>query len=172
MSSQTRLEGDVHVAGSLSAYALTPPASCVTDNAVAAAADIAATKLEHQNNYVYAQESGTTAADDNRVAAVIYGATGSIIAFHASSVVKCAGDSTVTIDLCKQSGTATSATSILSAAITLNSSSTTYSHVAGTISTATLVAGDKLEIKIDATVGTGTLAKGVFARVITREDPA
>jgi hypothetical protein len=150
--------------------AIIVPAGSFDDADIAASADIAATKTEHQNNYVYAQESGTNAADDNRVVAVVYGATGSIIAFHAGSVTKCAGDSTVTVDLCKASGTATSSTSVLSAVVTLNSSSTAFASVAGTISTATLVVGDRLEIKIDATVGTGTLAKGVFARVVTRED--
>jgi hypothetical protein len=41
--------------------------------------------------------------------------------------------------------------------------------VAGTVTTATLAAGDLLEVVITATAGGGTLATGVFCQVVTDE---
>ena len=159
------INGDAFIAGNLSARSMNIPSGTVVDADVAATADFAATKLEHQHQKVYAQESATPAAAEDRVVHAVYGSTGSIIAFEAGSVVACVGDSTITIDLHKNSS------SILTTPIVLDSSNSAYTPEAGTIDTATLVDGDVLEVVITVSAGTGTLGKGLFASVIIREDP-
>ena len=63
----SRIEGDRHYAGQVSFAAVTLPNGAITDSKVAAAADIAATKLEHRHSFGYAQESATASADETRV---------------------------------------------------------------------------------------------------------
>lgn len=166
MATPTRIESDVYIAGNLRSQTMSIPNGTLVDAAVNAAAGIAATKLEHQYNIAYAQASGATAAAESRVLTTCYGATGDIISFKAGSVAPCAGNATVTVDLTKNG------TSVLSAAITLDSANTARVVEAGTISTATMVAGDVLEAVIAVNAGTGTLALGVFGQLITREDAA
>ena len=159
----SRIEGDVYVAGNLASKTLGVPAGSVRDASVAALAGIDATKLQHRHQVTVAQPN-TAAADETRAVHRVYGAAGSVVAFHAGSIAKCAGDATVTVDLRKNG------VSILSSVITLDSGNTNRVAEAGTISTASLVAGDLLEVVIDATIGTGTLATGVFATVVVTED--
>lgn len=158
------ITGDLHVAGNINSRTMSIPAGTVEDDDVKAAAGLAASKLEHQHQKVYAQESSAAAAAEDRVVHVVYGATGSIVGFEAGSVVACVGDSTITIDLHKNGS------SILSAAIVLDSTNTAYIVETGAIDTSTLADGDVLEIVITVSAGTGTLGKGLFASVILRED--
>jgi len=162
MASQIR--GDVHVEGSLTATTLGIPAGSVTNAGVAAAAGLSGSKLQHQYEKVYAQESGTAASDEARVVHVVQGATGTIEAFEAGSVVAAIGDDTCAVELLKNG------TTVLSAAISLDSTSVAYIAEAGTVGTSAVVDGDVLEVSIDATHGTGTLAKGIFTCVKVRED--
>lgn len=161
----TRIDTDVYVTGNLNSQTLTIPAGTILNAAVNTAADIAATKLEHRHKLVYAQESGTNAADESRVLYVCYGATATVIAFEAGNVVAATGNATCTVDL-KKNGS-----SILSAAISLDSTNAARVVEAGTLSNTALVDGDVLEITIDGTIGTGTLAKGIFASLIVDEKP-
>ena len=164
MATPTRIEGDVYVAGNLRAHTMTVPAGAVTDDGVAAGADIQATKVRHEHRQVYAQESATSAADEARVIHAVRGAAAEAVAFVAGAVVKAIGDAIVEIDLLKNGA------SILTAPIELNSTQADYEVVAGVIDTAALVAEDVLEIVIDGTIGTGTLPKGVFAALSVHED--
>lgn len=141
---------------------LSVPALAVGNSAIAAAAGIEASKLQHQHQPVFAQPN-TTATSETRALHVCYGATGTVIAFRAGSIAINAGAATVTVDI-KKNGT-----SILSAPITLNSSNTNRVVAAGTISTPGLVAGDLLEVVTVATAGGGTLATGVYAQAIITE---
>lgn len=159
----TRHDGNFHVAGTLSAEDFTPPDGCIDNAAIEAATGIDATKLEHQFALTYAQ-ANAAAADETRVIHCAYGATGTIVSFEAGSIAACVGDSTVTVDL-KKNGT-----TVLSAVITLDSTNTARVAEAATISTASYVDGDVLEVIVDATIGTGTLATGLFATAILRED--
>ena len=97
---------------------------------------------------------------------MVYGTTGTVVAFEVGSVTACTGDSTITVDLHKNGA------SILTGVITLDSANTAYIVEAGTLSSATLADGDVLEVVVNATVGTGTLGNGVFASCIIREDAA
>lgn len=164
MASVGRIEGDFHIAGALSATSITIPSGTVTDNAVQAAAGIQASKLQHQFQKGYAQESDTAASAEDRVIHTVYGATGTVVAFEAGSVVVCVGDATITIDLHKNGA------SILTTPIVLDSSNAAYVVEAGTISSGSIVDGDVLEIVITVNAGTGTLGKGVFTSCVVRED--
>lgn len=161
----SRFSGDVYFDGSLSARAMNIPANTVDNTDVQTNAGIAATKLQQQRTKTYAQESATTSVSESRVIHTIYGANATMVSFRAGSVVANIGAATITVDL-KKNGV-----SVLSAPISLNSGHTARQMVAGTISTPAGVASDVYEVTIVATAGGGTIGKGVFAELITREDP-
>lgn len=140
-------------------------AGCVTDASVQAAALIASSKLEQRNRQVYSQESAAAATDGVYVVHVA-GAAGNVESFGAGCVVANIGNSVVAVDLLKNGN------SILSAAVSIGSGNAARAVVAGTVSAATLAAGDVLEIEITGTAGTGTLGKGVFTILDVRETPS
>ena len=126
---------------------------------------IEASKLEHQHRATYAQESATTAAAaKDEVIHVVKGTAGTLKTFSAGCVVANIGNSTVTVDLHKNGA------SVLTAAIEIDSGDAAYAIVAGIINTAPVVADDVLEVVVIATIGTGTLGKGVFASLDLWED--
>jgi hypothetical protein len=161
----SRFEGDMFIYGDFGALTMTIPDGTVDDGAVAAGADILATKMRHQMNKHYAQESATLAAAGSWSIHTCWGVTAEIIAFEAGSVVICIGNATITVDL-KKNGV-----SVLSAPIGLDSSNTIRLPEAGTISTSGLADGDMLEVVVTVNAGTGTLGKGLFANCIVREKP-
>jgi len=160
---QSRHEGDLYVAGALSAAALAVPAGAVSNAAIAPAAGIAATKLQHRNRPVHAQPN-TAATTETRVVYHVRGAAATLVAFAAGSIAKAVGDSTVTVNLRKNGAT------VLTGVITLNSSSVNYVAQAGTLAATALVAGDVLDVVVTATAGTGTLPTGVFCSLTVDED--
>ena len=80
------LEGDIYVNGSLVAKTFTAPTSSVSNDAIQASAGISASKLQHQYEPVYSQDSTTDAVVERRVIHIVKGATGSIVSFAAGSV--------------------------------------------------------------------------------------
>lgn len=163
----SRIEGNLIVTGRMTPQTgLDIPASSVTDAAVHPTAAISAAKLQHQFEPVYAQASATTAFTESRVLHVVRGATATVEAFHAGSVVACLGAATITVDL-KKNGA-----SVLSAPIVLDNANVARVLEAATIASPNLVAGDVLECIITATAGGGTLGTGFFARAIVREAAA
>ena len=140
------------------------PSACVGNDQIKTGEAVQAEKLEHQHRAGYSQESATTAADESRVFHVVKGATGTLQAFSAGCVVANVGDSTITVDLLKNGVT------VLTAPISLSVAEAAYEVAAGVLSGTSVVVGDVLEVVIDATVGTGTLGKGVFASLDLHED--
>jgi hypothetical protein len=136
----------------------------IDDKHVSAAADIAASKLEHQHRATYSQESDTTSAAEDHVIHVVVGATGTLKKFSAGGVTACTGNATITVDL--HNGGA----SILTAAIALDSGDAAYAVVDATIATAAVVVDDVLEVVVTVDAGTGALGKGVFAALDLWED--
>lgn len=145
--------------------AVSLPAATISNTHIATAAAIAGSKTISRRVAKWSQPN-SAATTETRTIHVVYGATATALQFAAGSIAKAVGDSTVTVDL-KKNGT-----SILSGVITLDSANTNRVLETGTISSTALVAGDWLEIVITATVGTGTLPTGVFARLLLDEDPA
>ena len=166
MANVARIEGDMYVAGSLTARTNTPSDLAVTNAHIAAAAAIAATKLQHQFKKVVSQDEDTAAADDGRVIHVVHGATGTVTAFQAGSVAAATGTDTCTVDLHKDG------TTILTGVITLDNANAAYTPEAGTIDSGSVVAGDVLEVIFNATAGDGTLPTGVYASMVIVEDAA
>ena len=113
-----RTEGDVFVAGSFSANEIALPASTVNNDDVAAAACIAATKLDHQYAKVVQQESATAATDVAHVNHVAYGA-GNVIAFKVGAVVAPVGVAAIAVDLLKNGAT------VLTGTVAINSTTCT-----------------------------------------------
>lgn len=160
-----RIEDDLHVGGNLSADAMSIPSSTIDDDDVKSTAAIQQGKLDHQHRIPYSQPN-TTATTETRVLYRCFGASGTILGFHAGSIAANIGAATVTLDL-KKNGT-----TVLSSVITLNNANTARVAVAGTLSVTTLVAGDVLEVVVTATAGGGTLATGLFAAVTVGEKAA
>ncbi len=163
MPNPSLLAGNFHVAGLLSMTSLSIPPLTLIDTGVNGAADIAASKLEHQHRILYAQESATDASDEARVLHAVYGTTGTVLEFECGVVVAAAGAATVDVDLLKNG------VSILTAAIEINAATVIYTPKTGTIDTAALVDGDVLEVSIDETIGGGTRPKGVWASLTLTE---
>jgi hypothetical protein len=165
----SQLEGNTHVNGRLSARSMLIPAGTITNAMVAAGAAIEAAKLEHQHQVPYSQGGAATAVADRRMIHRVYGATGSVLKFSASAVVKMtdggSDDFSVTIDL-KKNGS-----SILTTPIVLDKSTLTanYLDVDGMLSASSLAAGDVLEVTVAVAGSVGTQAIGVYANTVLRE---
>jgi hypothetical protein len=163
-----QIDGDVIIRGGLRVTASANsslPDSIVRNNTVSSQAgdEISALKLQHAHRALW-QQPNTASTDETRVIHVVHGATATIQAFKAGSIAAAVGDSTVTVDL-KKNGT-----TCLSAPITLDSANSARVVEAGTLSVTSAIAGDVLEVVIDATEGTGTLPTGVFCYMDIFED--
>lgn len=160
------IPNDVQILGHLSAQSATAPPGSVDDQAVKSGANIDPAKLGHYHRPGIAQPN-TAAADETRFLFRAR-AAGTVLEFTAGSLVKAVGDATCTFMLKKTTGGVT--TDLLTGVITLNSSSTNRVAQAGTLTGGVnLVAGDVLEVVIDATIGTGTLPTGVFCDCLVKE---
>ena len=161
----TEIDGDLVVMRHLSARTMSIPASTVVDASVAAGANVAASKLEHQYQPLYAQASATTAAAATIAIWRVFGETGSVVAVEAGLVSPNVGAATCTVDV-KKNGT-----TILTGTISLTNAQVARESVAGTLdlTAAALVDGDMLEVVTTATAGGGTLGTGLFVSLKIRE---
>lgn len=171
----TVLDGNVYVAGSLSANTFSPPASSITNTAIAAGATgsyIAATKVQHQQSInVELFGPTTTVAAVTQWLYLVRGATGTIVSIEAAiAVVATGADRTITVDLHKSTGAGAFAT-VLSATIGFTNASAVRTMVAGTISSASLVDGDILEVIVTVAGSAGAQATGLTVCLNVREDP-
>jgi hypothetical protein len=158
------LYSDVQVLGTITGNAITVPSGTITNAMVNAAANIGASKMQHEFLATYAQESATNAVSEQRVVHAAKGATATITQFGAGAVVLLTGADTCTVDLLKNGA------SILTAVISLLSSDTIRVIKFATLSSTSLVVGDVLEVKTVVSHTSGTLPKGVFARALVVED--
>lgn len=163
--SQTTLPTDLYVSGNVACKSFTPPAGCIADAAVQAAANIQATKLQHQHQRIFAQDSTVNASTERKTIHVTYGATATVIAFEAGAIAPATGNDTVTVDLW-QNGS-----SILNSVITLSSAQSARQLVTGSLKSTASVANDVFEIVITYTHNSGTAPQGVFANFVIDELP-
>jgi hypothetical protein len=157
-----RLDGNVHVAGNLTANSLSLPANAVTD--VSVLGPIGADKLEHQHQITAVLSNhGVDAATTRRALHKLFGATGEMVAFRAWASTPAGATTTLSIHL-KRNGS-----NITSAPIVLDNGQAAFAAVdaPGFTSTA-LVAGDVLEV--DATLTGTNEPQGVSVQLIVRED--
>lgn len=155
---------NLSVRGTVVATSISLTSASITSAMIAAGANINADKLEHRHVITHGQDNAAAAAQE-RVVHVVKGTTGLIESVSVGSIVAATGDSTVTIDVEKNG------TSVLSSAVTLNSSSAALTEIAATVDGAQddLAAGDILSIVITVSAGTGTLPTGVFVNITLDE---
>jgi hypothetical protein len=141
------------------------PIGALTDAMVSASANIAATKLQKQFQENYSNtDSATSALSEQRVLHVLRGSTGTLVEFAAGAVVVLTGADTCTVDLLLNG------TSMLTSAIALASADTVRALKFATLASTGLTAGSCLEVKVTVNHGSGTLPKGVFARLTVLEN--
>ena len=166
-----RIPDDMFVAGTLAARQMTIPDGSVTDDAVAASAGIAATKLEHQHALVYRQADGTDVVSETMPLWTCRGSSATAVAIEAVCLTAPAGgDKQVTVDLKKCNQASPTPASILASTITIDSTKSDAEVITGTIDTADLSDGDTLVIEVTASGSTGTQAQGLVVTVTVRED--
>lgn len=168
--SQTVFPNDVRINGALSAQTVNLPNSSVRKEHVLVAAGIEATKLQHQHALKYAQADGADVVSETE-AIHHFRAAGEIVAVEVVPIVApTGGDKEFTVDV--EKGSAGSAfASILTGAVTVDSTSADRTGQAGTISTTTAADGDTLRVVVTASGSTGSQGQGVLVVVTVREDP-
>jgi hypothetical protein len=167
---ETRLDSNVHVTGNLSlSGSLGIPSGTVVDDDVAAAADIAASKLEQQYVQHYSQEADTKSVTAKSLMHNVHGSTGVIDAFECGTKTVGTGTSTITVALVNYRAGTTAA--VLAANIVLDSGNSVYIPEAGTISATATADGDALECQLTCADGDGAVGNGFYATLVVREDP-
>lgn len=160
---QTTLPTDLYVAGNVACKSLTLTAGCVVDASVQQNAGIQASKLQHQHQRIFSQDSTASAVSERKTVHVTYGASATVIAFEAGAIAPATGNDTVTVDLW-QNGV-----SILNSPITLNNSQSARQLVTSSLKSESSVAGDVFEVNVTYTHNTGTAPQGVFACLVMQE---
>lgn len=169
--SKSRIDGDLHVTGDLTAGGVNLPAASVGNAAVQAAAGIEATKLQQQYALNYSQPDGSDVVAAVVPIHIVNGVSGVLVGIDAVCVdaPSGAGDEEITVDLQKGNAAGAYAT-MLTAPISITDSQADREVVAGTPSVTVLAAGDSLQLVIDQTGSTGTKGQGLIVTVIIRED--
>lgn len=167
---QSRLEDDVHVAGTLSARTMSIPAGTVTNAGVSATAAIAASKIErHQSIDVelYAEGSITNSLA-SKLLHIVRGSTGQIVGFEAMvHTVAAATTQTLSLDLQLARAASTFASVLTSALILTNAVART--PVAATINSSSLADGDVLRLVVTAAGSTTNHFTGLNASLMITE---
>lgn len=167
--SQTTFTNEVNVIGNLSCKTFNVSTASITNAMVSATAAIAATKLQGEFTLRHTQTSTVAAATE--YLRIIRGATGTIVDIEAciTETIATGADRTVTIDLLKSTGAGAFAT-VLSSTIVFNNASVLRTITTGTISSASLVDGDILQLTVAVAGAAGNQAEGLIVTVTLRED--
>ena len=147
-------DDDLTVRGTLTASTISLGAGDVTNAAVSATADIAATKVRHQFPITYATDTGSAVAAAERVLHIARG-DGDIAAFEVvCETPPTGGDLAFTVDIHKGNASTGYAT-ILSAVVTMNSSDVARTIDTGTLSTTTYSDGDQFKVVVAVEIAAG-----------------
>ena len=139
------------------------------DDLVAAAA-IESTKVVHQKTVaVELAEAATAVVAIDKILCTT-NASGTLQAFEGTVVTEGSTDRTVTIDLHKSTGGGAFGT-VLSSTIDMDNATVALVPVAGTITTATVAAGDVFKIGCTVAGASGSQAKGLVVTWIYDENP-
>ena len=138
----SRLDGDYHFTGAVTMNEMNIPAGTIVNTDVAAGAAISASKLESRLELTYAQDRDAMAHRASHIIHSGYGATGDIIAFEAGCAVIGGAGASVDVDLLLNG------TSVLSAAITLDSSNTALTPEEATLATLIYADGGTFEVVV------------------------
>lgn len=171
MAAQNRIEGDMFVTGNLSSHTFTAPAGAISNAGIAGAADIDATKLEHQHSLNYQQANGTAVVAATQGLFICRGLTGTIVAVQAAitGLIATGGDRTVDVDV-KKGDASTAYTTVLSAPIQFTNADALRTPKAGTVSVTSMDVGDSLIVAVAVAGAAGNQAQGLQVTVTVRED--
>lgn len=168
----TRIPTDVNITGSLSVGgALAIPAGSIVDASVAAGAAIDSDKLQHLHKVGTDFGIAADAAPAADVEKIIFIATAACTIRSFKAVLIDTGTtSDVKFDLQKAATTSTSFATVLSATVDFVHGDADNTVKTGTLSAASLVAGDVLQVQMDYTSATGVL--GPYAFIELDETPS
>jgi len=173
MPEPTIIRGNVHVGEQLSCATFSPPAGCITNAAIVAAAAIDASKQEHRWIIPYYQVDGTDVVAATALVHIVRGATCELVAFEAAVATAADGVGVdpyyTTVNLRRSTGGGEFAT-VLDAVITLNNAAGATTAVGATIITADGVDGDIYEIVVAVAGSTGNQAQGLVVTLALNED--
>lgn len=172
MSRKSTHYGAQHFADAVTFTDVTLPNGTVTNAMVASGAAIDASKVVHQfpvSRQLYSPT--TTIAAATELLHIVRGATGTVVEVEAAVVTKATGtDRTVNVDIKKSTGGGAFAT-ILTGTILFDDDSTNLTAVAGTISSASLVAGDLLQAVVTVAGSDANQALGLVVTLTIYETP-
>ena len=160
------INGDLQVLGNFSAQTMSAAASSVTDASVASNAAIQVTKTQHLiiAGSDFGVAAGTAPGAD--VVKVIFVASGTATIRIVKAVLRDTGTSTdVKFDLLKCAAGSSTSSSILNAVIAFTNADTDNTPKAGSLSSATLAAGDMLIASMDWTSATGATGPWMWVEV-------
>jgi len=167
----TVIDGDLTVRGSLVPTRVALPSGSVTDATVTAGAKIGAAKVVHRFAISATQVPGTAVVAETRDL-FIARAAGTVVAVEAAitGAIATGTDRHVFVDLHKSTGAGAFA-SVLSADIDLDDGSTLRTAVAGTITSASYVAGDIFRLVVAVSGSDAAQAEGLIVTVHFDEEP-
>jgi len=160
----------VSIAGQLSL-----PDGSVDNAAFSAVASgrLATTKQLHRIDFHYDQAPGSDVVTATKLLRIARGA-GTVLGIEVRPITApTGGDRAFTVDLEKAADGSGSWSSLLSSAVTVNSSSTDNTKQSGTlIGNPTVAAGEAIRLSIAASGSTGSQGQGVIVTVWYEEDPS
>jgi len=149
------------------------PAGALTNTHISSNADIAATKLVHRHAISHGQANGSDVTSETKLLHIAKAAATVQLIEVRPTTVPSGGDKQFTVDIQKATNGSSSWTSLLSAVVTVSTSSTNDTRQVGTlIGSPTLVDDDALRVVITASGTTGTQGQGFVVTVNLDEDPS
>ena len=167
---QANLPIDLYIAGQFSCKTAVLPAGCVLDAQVATYSGpgnaISAAKFQQQHQKEYGQPAANSAITEQKVIHVVRGQTYALLEFMVWAATAATGNDTCVFNLLRNG------VGVLTATLTLDSTTAAYTlkNSAG-FSNFTPAQADIFEVSVTANHVTGTLAKGIGAKLVLREDP-
>lgn len=168
----TTFKDPVTITGPLKVTGTIEISQGITDSDVGAAADIQATKLQHQHHVGYHQDDGSDIVAATAPIYICRGASGTTVAIQISCAdAPSGGDKAFSVDLYKSDVvTGEPAVTILNAPIAYSATQTDFEVEVGVVDTAALTVGDTLLVVVAVSGSTGTQGQGLQVSVTVRED--
>lgn len=167
---------NLRLKGKLVCGSIALPEESVTDAAVATAAGIQASKLQHQRAVSHRQLTGTAVVSQTEDLYVVRGRTGLLLSLDVVVTTAPVGtgapgtDRKLTVDVQKGNQGAGFAT-LLTAPVTIDNTIAARQVVAGSlVANPALADGDTIRVVVTVSGTTGTQAQGLVATLNVRED--
>lgn len=160
-----RIDGNLHVTGTLKVGSMDLPAAAVTDDNMDPANPIDVDKQIHQYVHTYAQNRAAAVAAERKA---VFSATGdgALVNVQAGVTQAAVGDSTITVDVYKNG------VSVLTGVLTIDSGDAAFATQTAVVTPGSegYSAGQVFEVVIAVTAGTGTLPRGVYVSLTVNEE--